>query len=264
MKTHPVTGEQVPDESAQVVEERYVNPRKATWPEADFVVGNPPFIGTSNMRRSLGDGDTDVVRKTYKQVPESADYVMYWWHIAAGMAREGKIKRFGLITTNSLRQTFNRRVVQHHMRQKKPVSLVFAVPDHPWVDSADGADVRIAMTVGEGGERPGELATVVDERDGQGEGLDVALKTREGKVHSDLRVGPNAAAAVPLTANGDLSYRGITLSGKGFIVTAAEAEALGVGTIPGLENHIRPFRNGRDLAQTPRQALVFCQIKDLH
>ena len=256
MKTHAVTGERVPDESAQAVEERYVNPRKAAWPEADFVVGNPPFIGTSSMRRRLGDGYTDAVRKTYKQVPESADYVMYWWHIAAGLAREGKIKRFGLITTNSLRQTFNRRVVQHHMGQKKPLSLVFAVPDHPWVDSTDGADVRIAMTVGEGGEYVGELASVIEETGGQGEGVDVVLETCEGKLHSDLRVGVDTAIARNLIASSELTAMGVKLHGSGFIVSANEATQLGLGTEPGLERHICEFRNGRDLAQTPRNAKV--------
>ena len=52
-KTHPVTGEAVPDERARVPLERYVNPRRAEWPEADFVVGNPPFIGAGTMRRAL-------------------------------------------------------------------------------------------------------------------------------------------------------------------------------------------------------------------
>ena len=256
MKTHPVTGEQVPDDSAQAVEERYVNPRQATWPEADFVVGNPPFIGTSNMRRSLGDGYTDAVRRTYKQVPESADYVMYWWHIAAGMAREGKIKRFGLITTNSLRQTFNRRVVQHHMGQKKPLSLVFAVPDHPWVDTADGADVRIAMTVAEGGEHVGQLASVIEEADGQGEGVDVVLETREGKLHPDLRVGQAVSLASRLTSNSRISSRGMQLFGSGFIVTPDEASELGLGRVADLERYIRQYRNGRDLTQTPRGVMV--------
>jgi hypothetical protein len=41
-KPHPVTGDEVPDETARVTELRYVNPRKAAWPEADYVVGNPP------------------------------------------------------------------------------------------------------------------------------------------------------------------------------------------------------------------------------
>ncbi len=44
-KTHPVTGEQVPDEAAQVPQWRYVGARQAQWPQADFIVGNPPFIG---------------------------------------------------------------------------------------------------------------------------------------------------------------------------------------------------------------------------
>ena len=34
---------------------RYVNPRKAVWPAADFIVGNPPFIGAASMRAALGE-----------------------------------------------------------------------------------------------------------------------------------------------------------------------------------------------------------------
>ncbi len=45
-KPHPVTGEEVPDETARVTELKYVNPRKAEWPQADYIVGNPPFVGT--------------------------------------------------------------------------------------------------------------------------------------------------------------------------------------------------------------------------
>ena len=144
---HPVTGEQVPDETARIPAYRYVNPRPAEWPEADFVVGNPPFIGTGAMRAALGDGYAEAVRKTYKNVPESADYVMYWWDKAADLLRDGQLRRFGFITTNSIRQTFSRRVLQRHMDATPPLSLIFAIPDHPWVDSAEGADVRIAMTV---------------------------------------------------------------------------------------------------------------------
>ena len=28
-----------------------------------------------------------------------------------------------------------------------PLSLAFAIADHPWIDSVDGAAVRIAMTI---------------------------------------------------------------------------------------------------------------------
>jgi hypothetical protein len=77
-KLHPVTGLNVPDETAQVVQERYINPRKAQWPKVHFIVGNPPFIGAKAMRAALGDGYVDALRSSWHEVPESADLVMYW------------------------------------------------------------------------------------------------------------------------------------------------------------------------------------------
>src|SRR5690606_12158963 len=140
----------VPDETAQTVQLRYVNPRPAEWPAADFIVGNPPFIGDKRLRLALGGGYVDALRSTIGEVPDSAEFVMYWWHHAANLVRSGSAKRFGFITTNSLRQAFNRRVIEAHLSAaKNPLTLVFAVPDHPWVDSAHGAAVRIAMSVGE-------------------------------------------------------------------------------------------------------------------
>ena len=116
MKPHAVTGEPVPDETVRAPVVEYVNPRKADWPEADYLVGNPPFLGNWRMRSALGDGYTEALRTVYAaSVPESSDYVMYWWDRAAELARAGQVKRFGLITTNSLRQTNNRRVVQSHL-----------------------------------------------------------------------------------------------------------------------------------------------------
>ena len=49
-KESTTTGELIPDESGQTTVYRYINPRKAEWPEADYIVGNPPFIGASTMR----------------------------------------------------------------------------------------------------------------------------------------------------------------------------------------------------------------------
>ena len=77
-RTHPVTGEQVPDGAAQIPLERYLSPRQAEWPAADFLVGNPPFIGSSVVRRALGDGYADALRGTWPEVPESADFVVHW------------------------------------------------------------------------------------------------------------------------------------------------------------------------------------------
>ncbi len=234
-KTDLVTGRDVPDETQRVPLLTYPGARPAAWPAADFIVGNPPFLGNKRMRDDLGDGYTEALRAAYPDVPESADFVMHWWHKAAALVRSGAARRFGLITTNSLRQTFNRRVVEMHLKgvplrvmaippfpagaspdaaeapphqmgaefrpagappeemgatpiasggaptagnsthaanggapapnggaQKSaiysgehlkaaPLSLLFVIPDHPWVDTAEGAAVRIAMTVGVAG-----------------------------------------------------------------------------------------------------------------
>jgi hypothetical protein len=111
-KAHPVTGELVPNEAAQVPQWRYVGARQAAWPQADFVVGNPPFIGNKRMREALGDGYALALRASWPDMPESADFVMFWWARAAALVGAGLAQRMGLITTNSLTMIFNRRVVQ--------------------------------------------------------------------------------------------------------------------------------------------------------
>jgi hypothetical protein len=255
-KPHPVTGEEVPDETARLPVYRYLNPRPAAWPRADIIVGNPPFIGIARMREALGDGYTETLRRTYKALPESIDYVMYWWDKAAELTRQGQAQRFGFITTNSLRQTFNRRVLQRHLETKNPVSLVFAIPDHPWVDSADGAAVRISMTVARPGDTEGSLRKVIYESRAESDEGEVRLNKQKGKIQSDLTIGANVAAALPLRANKDLSNRGVQVIGSGFIVTPQEANELGLGRVPGMDKHIRHYRNGRDLTATPRGVMV--------
>jgi len=256
MKSHPVTGEPVPDETARVPLERYINPRPAEWPATEFVVGNLPFIGAKYLRSSLGDGYVQALWQAHGEAPESADYVMHWWDKAATLLREERIARFGFITTNSLRQTFNRRVVQRHLEGKAPASLAFAIPDHLWVDESDGAAVRIAMTVGQRGTESGLLKCVIAERSLGGEGLEVEFKMGEGRIFSDLTVGADLASAVTLAANSGLSCPGVKLHGSGFIVDRHEADALGFGRVAGLERHIREYRNGRDLTAVPRDVLV--------
>ncbi|HKJ75915.1 MAG TPA: DNA methyltransferase, partial [Gammaproteobacteria bacterium] len=257
-KESPVTGELVPDEAQRIPVYRYINPRRAEWPEAEFIVGNPPFIGASTMRRALGDGYVDAVRETFKGVvPDSADFVMYWWHIAAEKVRKGAARRFGFITTNSLRQTFNRRVVEPHLNDsKKPLSLVFAIPDHPWVDSADGAAVRIAMTVGGPGDQSGTVRQVISERETDDDARIVEMNNREGKLFADLAAGANVAGATALQANQFISSPGVKLHGAGFIVTPKQASELGLGSASELARVIRQYRNGRDLTQRPRGVMV--------
>ncbi|WP_338868469.1 DNA methyltransferase [Spirosoma sp. SC4-14] len=265
-KFHPMTGQSIPDESARVTVYDYPNPRPAEWPQADFIVGNPPFVGPARMRDALGDGYTEALRKTYKdRVPDSADLVMYWWYNAAEQVKQGYAERFGFITTNSLKQTFNRRVMQPFLEGDIPaLTLKFAIPDHPWVESADGAAVTIAMTVAEknthlssGAHLSGLLLTVKTASVPVGDdAAEVSFERKEGRILANLTIGVEVDTALPLKANEKLASRGFQLMGSGFIISYSKALELGLEKIPGLSRHIRPYRNGRDLTDKPRIVYV--------
>ena len=257
MKTHPVTGEPVPDDSARVPLYRYRNPRKAAWPEADFVVGNPPFIGNKRMRIALGDGYVEALRAAWTDVPDSADLVMYWWDHAAELTRSDELRRFGFIATNSLVNIFNRRVLERHLGAgNRPLSLAFAIPDHPWVDNSEGAAVRISMTVADCMASPGRVAKVIGEESGPEGASVVYLSERSGIIQADLRVGADVLHASPLRSNVGLSNRGVIPHGAGFIVDQEEAIALASDGVSQLNRVIRPYRNNKDLTNRPRHHFV--------
>jgi hypothetical protein len=57
---------------------RYDNPRRPEWPEAEFIVGNPPFIGKGEpMRAALGQSYLDALWSSHPEMNESADFVMH-------------------------------------------------------------------------------------------------------------------------------------------------------------------------------------------
>src|SRR5262249_36310685 len=139
-------------------QEAYPNPQRPIWPTADFIVGNPPFIGGKDIRKRLGDARTEALWSAHKHINESADFVMYWWDRSAELLaqKSARLRRFGLVTTNSITQEFSRRVMKKRMDAKDPISLVMAIPDHPWTKATDdAAAVRIAMTAAEAGQHQG-------------------------------------------------------------------------------------------------------------
>ncbi len=258
-KFNLATGREVPDETARVEVLRYINPQPTQWPKADFIVGNPPFIGAKYIKDTMGEGYQEALWKAYKEkdVPRSADFVMYWWHKAADLVRTKSARRFGFITTNSITQTFSRRVVQRHLTDKKPISLIYAIADHPWVDATYDAAVRIAMTVGVPGKCLGRFCTVIsDSKSVDGLGRDVELDISVGTIRPNLRLGVDVTDVRAIQANDSMAFNGVKLHGAGFIITPDQAEKLGLGTTMGLENHIRPYRHGRDITTKSRGVMV--------
>ena len=111
------------------------------WPEADVVIGNPPFLGYSPMRDTLGDAYTEAIHGLYKgSVPAFADLVCYWFHKAGKQVAQGNLARAGLVATNSIRGGRNRAVLD---RIVEGGAIFDAWSDEPWV--VDGAAVRVSL-----------------------------------------------------------------------------------------------------------------------
>ena len=248
--THPVTGELVPDPATTLPYMEHVWARPAPWPEADFIVGNPPFAGAFRQREMFGDGYVDSLRQAYPDVPDTADYVAYWWHRAAMAVASGRTVRAGLITTNSLTQRQNRAVIAH--AESKRARVTWAIPDHVWFDGTDSAEVRVAMTVLARDPRDARLVTV-EKVEKIGGDVAVVSEVRVSRLNHDLTAHADVAQAVqePLRANASLSSPGFKLHGSGFILEADEASRL-LTAHPDHVAVVKEYRNGKDLTARPR------------
>jgi hypothetical protein len=242
MMKHPVTGEDVPDASDRVVIYKYLNPLAAEWPEADYIVSNPPFIGKSRRRSALGDEYLEALFKVYPTMPEGCDFVMYWWFLAAKPLEQNKTFRAGLITTNSITQVLNRKVIANSLQENSENEILWAIPDHPWVDSDGGADVRVAMTVigKKQNVQPTLLHTIKEIRNREDEIKADFSRQMVDKIHADLRGGCDLAKAKSLLSNNSICSVGLVLFGKGFLIDRDNLE--------NFESEIcHPFLSGRDL-----------------
>lgn len=239
--------------------ETYPNARRPDWPEAEFIVGNPPFIGKGkDMRETLGDPYVSALRAVHPQVNSSADFVMYWWDRCADELIETKsvLRRFGLVSTNSIRQKFSRRVLERRLSGEPPVSLIFAIPDHPWTKaSSDAAAVRIAMTSVELGVRDGALLEIKSESRLHEDNPELSFSIRTGRIHPDLSVGADIAGSPELRANSGLAWNGVMLAGRGFVLDASAADTI-LSSASEERALLRAFVSGKDLVGRRRDRHV--------
>src|SRR5664280_152944 len=149
------------------------NPRETEWPVAEFIVGNPPFLGGKWMRRGFGDEYVDTLFEVVDgRVPREADFVTYWHEKAREAIAVGRTKRAGLLATQGIRGGANRRVLD---RIKESGGIFFARSDDPWVLA--GANVHISYV-------------------GQDDGTDTERELDGERVR---RVNPNLTSGVDLT-----------------------------------------------------------------
>ena len=113
----------------------------AEWPEAEAIIGNPPFLGDKAMIGTLGEDYTRRLRAAYAgRVPGGADLVCYWFEKAREAIEVERTQRAGLVATNSIRGGANRRVLD---RICETAAIVDA-----WSDELDAGRSRCPSVTG--------------------------------------------------------------------------------------------------------------------
>lgn len=114
---------------------------EALWPEADFIVGNPPFLGDRKMIRGLGEDYVTLLRSTYRdRVPGTSDLVCFWLQKGLVALIAQRAIRVGLVATNSISGGNNLGVMRNIVQS---VQIFEAWTDEPW--TIEGAAVRVSI-----------------------------------------------------------------------------------------------------------------------
>ena len=205
------------------------NPGETEWPDAEFIIGNPPFLGGKLLRSQLGDEYVDALFGSYRgRVPAEADIVCYWFEKARALLQEGRAKRAGLLATQGIRGGANRRVLQ---RIKDSGDVFFAWSDQPWV--LDGAAVHTSIV---GFDDGSELRRELD-------GMSVE------SINANLTGGADLTAAQRLKDNLGIAFMGDTKGGPFDIPDPLAQQMLNQPNPDGRNNSnvVRPRTNGKDI-----------------
>ena len=212
------------------------------WPDADVVIGNPPFLGGKLLNTYLGEEYVSRVFAVYEgRVPAEADLVCYWFVKASEQVGRGKAQRVGLVSTNSIRGGANRRALETAI-EGRPIFEAWS--DEPWV--IDGAAVRVSLLCFS---RADDVFTT--ERRLDGEFVD--------EIHSDLTakrggLGVDLTGAQRLYRNMGVAFMGDTKGGPFDIPGEQAREWLRQPANPnGRANSdvLVPWMNGMDVTRRP-------------
>ena len=214
------------------------NPCEPEWPQAEFIIGNPPFLGHVPFRESLGDGYVEAVYSLYRsRIPNSSDLCCYWFEKARAQIESGATHRAGLLATQAIRFQSNRPVLN---RIKDTGDIFVAISDQDWV--LEGATVHVSIIGFDDGSEPTRLL----------DGEPVA------SINSDLTAGSDFTQAHPLRQNRGLAFQGIGKVGKFDISQETAASMLNTPNPDGRLNAdvIKPWVNGTDIMRRPRNVWI--------
>jgi hypothetical protein len=217
---------------------------RAEWPEADVVIGNPPFLGDKKMQSTLGREYTAQLRAAFaRELVGRSDLVCYWFAQAARQLRCDALKQAGLVATNSIRQKTNRGILD---KIRHETEIFNAWSDEPWV--VEGAAVRVSLVCF--GQKPEGAGVVLDGR-------------LVDDIYADLtasnEIGLDPSKARSIESNSGVAYQGIKRVGKFEISRAQALEWLAAPTNPNGESNarvLRPWASGFDIVRRPQELWI--------
>ena len=212
------------------------------WPEADVVIGNPPFLGGKLLITHLGEDYVSRMFAAYAgRVPAEADLVCYWFVKAGQQIASDKAQRAGLVATNSIRGHANRRALQAATDKRR---IFEAWSDEPWV--VDGAAVRVSLVCFS---RADDESVTETRRDGQSvDEIYTDLTARRGADGVDL------TRATRLPVNAGVAFMGDTKGGPFDVPGELAREWLRLPANPNGRTNadvLKPWINGMDLTRRP-------------
>ena len=216
----------------------------ADWPSAEFITGNPPFLGNYKMREELGDAYAEALRSAYSgRVPGFADLVAYWFEKARENIEQGKTKRAGLIATNSIKGGKNRVVLE---RINETGGIFRAWPDRAWVQ--DGAAVRVSIVCFDDGS---EKTRVLLKHTGNETNRETrGTEAREvPTINPDLTASADLTGAQRLKENAGKSFIGVMPGGKFDLPGRLAREWIELPNPGGVSNSdvLKPYIGGDDI-----------------
>ena len=214
------------------------NPAEPEWPAAEFIIGNPPFLGHFPFREQLGDEYVDAVYALYgSRIPNSSDLCCYWFEKARGQIEAGESRRAGLLATQAIRFQSNRPVLA---RIKDTGDIFAAISDRDWI--LDGATVHTSIVCFDDGsetDRSLDHAPVVN-------------------INADLTSGADITQARQLSENANVSFMGDIKVGPFEISAETAQEMLRQPNPHGKPNSdvVKRWMIGRDINQRSRNMWI--------
>jgi hypothetical protein len=113
---------------------------RTTWPAADVIIGNPPFLGAKLLKPNFGPDYVRRVRAAYPEVPGMADFCVYWFRrandaISTNSAEDPVAGRAGLVGTQNVRNNDSR--VGGLEAIASTGTILDAVDNQPWSGEAN-------------------------------------------------------------------------------------------------------------------------------